>query len=404
MTTGVRVRPRLVGLFVVLVVSVVAGLSLTGASGATPSGGCSFNAGTGKTTCTFSYTGAREAWTVPAGVTSAVFDVYGGAGGSYVAVPGGSGGLGGHVQATLTLTPGATLYLRVGGQGADGLGEPGPFDGTLTAAGGFNGGGTNTITCSGCSFVLGGAGGGASDVRSASDGLADRLLVAGGGGGGGIGTFDPSPQPGDGGDSAATAPSLTSEFGGPSITCSGGGAGTLLGPGAAGSGPLACQSGSAGDAAGGAGGNGITFMGAGGGGYYGGGAGAIGGPADLGTGGGGGSDYPNPASPPAGISNVTVTDGVQSGNGLVTVTYTSASDQLSALKAAVTGVGQDKNLANEVKKIQGYVAGNDKAGACSELKAFIKQINAMAANKQISQSQAASLTAQAMNIEKTVGC
>ena len=48
---------------------------------------------------------------------------------------------------------------------------------------------------------------------------------------------------------------------------------------------------------------------------------------NLGSGGGGGSDYPDPANLPNCINNppcvtdMTVTDGVQSGNGLITVTY-----------------------------------------------------------------------------------
>ena len=41
---------------------------------AVPSGGCVVGA---TTTCTFNYTGAPEAWVVPAGVTSGVFDVFG---------------------------------------------------------------------------------------------------------------------------------------------------------------------------------------------------------------------------------------------------------------------------------------------------------------------------------------
>ena len=157
---------------------------------------------------------------MPAGVTSATFDVYGAAGGDSPAIgflPGGAGGGGGHVQATVALTPGVTLNLRVGGQGDDGFASPNPFDGTLTAAGGFNGGGTTSDTCSGCAFLLGGAGGGASDVRSAGDGLADRLLVAGGGGG--AGTW------GDGGDSATAGATVSGSLGGPPITCSGGAGG-----------------------------------------------------------------------------------------------------------------------------------------------------------------------------------
>ena len=280
---------------------------------ADPSGGCVTGA---TTTCTFDYTGAAEAWVVPTGVTSGVFDLSGAQGGSFAAVfPGGSGGKGGHVQATVALTAGETLHLRVGGVGQDGVG----FNGTGTVLGGFNGGGSNTVTCVvNCAIsFLGGSGGGSSDVRTSADALADRLLVAGGGGGAGVGGA-PSGDPGTGGDSASAAKSVTGGFSA-IVTCSGGGAGTLLGPGAAGSGHPACVSGQPGDPGGLTGGGGGEEMGAGGGGYFGGGAGAA--AAVANSGGGGGSDYPDPASPPAGISNVTVTDGVQSGNGLITVTY-----------------------------------------------------------------------------------
>ena len=290
--------------------------AVTPALAAPPSGGCVVGA---TTTCTFNYTGAPEAWVVPAGVTSAVFDLYGAAGGNMAAfsvLPGGSGGKGGHVQATVALTAGASLNMRVGGKGTDGLASPNPFSGTLTAAGGFNGGGSNTFTCSACVFVLGAAGGGSSDLRTSADGLADRRLVAGGGGGAGFGSV--TSDPGDGGNSANAAKSVTNG----ASTCTGGGPGTLLGPGAAGGGGGLCLGGQPGAAGGltGGGNGGFLGLGAGGGGYFGGGAGAV---ASTGaySGGGGGSDYPNPLSPPAGISNVTVTNGVQSGNGLITVTY-----------------------------------------------------------------------------------
>src|SRR5262245_23916876 len=77
------------------------------------SGGCV--TGSTATTCTFDYTGAPEAWVVPMGVTTATFDVYGAAGGSFSSLgarPAASGGRGGHVQATLALTPEETLNLR----------------------------------------------------------------------------------------------------------------------------------------------------------------------------------------------------------------------------------------------------------------------------------------------------
>ena len=281
----------------------------------------------------------RRAWVVPAGVTSAVFDLHGAAGGSLGVVhnaPGGFGGKGARVQATVALTPGATLNMRVGGVGQDGAGFP-DGDYTATVTGGFNGGGTNSANCFAqalCAFGLGGAGGGSTDVRTSADGLADRLLVAGGGGWCGQRRL-PS-DPGTGGASATTAKTVS---GGPiTVTCSGGGAGTLLGPGAAGSG-MSCGSGSPG-AAGGLNGGGsvdVFGVGAGGGGYFGGGAGARGFDVDslIASGGGGGSDYPQSAEPaPAGVSNVTITDGFQSGNGAIIVTYTTPITITTAIRDA----------------------------------------------------------------------
>src|SRR5215218_6262630 len=120
-------RKTILGL--VLVGSPVFAVSATHAA---PSGGCVVGV---TTTCTFSYTGAAEAWVVPAGVTSAVFDVYGAAGGNLApdGVPGGSGGKGGHVQATVALAAGATLNMRVGGAGQDGA-HFREFSGTATIA------------------------------------------------------------------------------------------------------------------------------------------------------------------------------------------------------------------------------------------------------------------------------
>ena len=120
------------------------------------------------TTLTFDYTGAAQTWTVPTGVTSATFDVYGAQGGGS---PYQTGGLGGRAQVTLTVTPGATYQIVVGGRGAsrslDNASVGGP--------GGFNGGAVG-----GQGFISGSGGGGASDVRSGAFALADRLVVAGG--------------------------------------------------------------------------------------------------------------------------------------------------------------------------------------------------------------------------------
>ena len=124
---------------------------------------------------TFDYTGAEQTYTVPAAVCSITVDAYGAQGGNgqgyaytfyspvVYDVLGGNGGNGNRVQATLTVTPGETLYVYVGGQGGQ-------------TSGGYNGGGNTGNT--------GGGGGGASDVRQAGSGLGNRVVIAGGGGGG----------------------------------------------------------------------------------------------------------------------------------------------------------------------------------------------------------------------------
>ncbi len=90
------------------------------------------------TTCTLSYTGSAQTWTVPAGVTQATFDAFGAQGGrgsriynTNCGLPG-DGGLGGQATATVTVTRGTMNQLNVGGVGADAI--------TVgRALGGFNG-------------------------------------------------------------------------------------------------------------------------------------------------------------------------------------------------------------------------------------------------------------------------
>src|ERR1041385_2429638 len=69
-------------------------------------------------TCTFSYTGSAQTWTVPAGVTSATFDLYGAQG--YGFGDPFAGGLGGETTATLAVTPAASVEVNVGGAGGIG--------------------------------------------------------------------------------------------------------------------------------------------------------------------------------------------------------------------------------------------------------------------------------------------
>jgi hypothetical protein len=259
------------------------------------------------TTCTFTYTGGAQTWTVPAGIHSATFTLYGAEGGTAVGgtvggvpVPGGPGGPGAQVTSTLAVTPGNVLQVNVGQAGTGNGGAT--FGGGGSAAGSYSG-----------------AGGGASDVRSPAGGysLADRLLVAAGGGGGGDGNVGQSSFGADGAGGNADSPGAN----GQSITITGavlgggggGGAGTTTAGGSAGAagvitGADTCPSGAFNGTAGaagmlGAGADAVlgTSGGAGGGGYFGGGSGGSG--ADDGClnlagpgGGAGGASYTGAAA------------------------------------------------------------------------------------------------------------
>jgi hypothetical protein len=237
-------------------------------------------------TVTFAYTGDYYSWTVPAGIVSVTVDAYGAQGGNTPYTLG--GGKGGRVQATLTVTPGATAYIYVGGQGAS------------NADGGYNGGGTaNGVT-------YGASGGGATHIATTpgllstlSGNQSSVLLVAGGGGGSGYynaGGLGGGLTGGKGADYNAT--------------WTGGSGGTQSAGGAAGN--AYCSSPVAGSFGQG-GGNSSYHCTGGGGGWYGGGQGAVGG-------GGGGSSYTNATY----SSAVTHTQGSRSGNGQVSFTYLNA--------------------------------------------------------------------------------
>jgi hypothetical protein len=264
---------------------------------------------------TFTFTGAEQSFTVPAGVTSIQVTAIGGKGGG--APMGAAGGFGAFVQATLAVTPGAVLYVAVGGNGASDL---------ATGAGGFNGGGSGGQMCgpNGCDA---GGGGGASDVRTCPRALAacpgggstldSRLVVAGGGGGGG-GGGSPLPVGGaaaksgtaDGGDGGAVPGSAN---GGPGhgATQSAGGTGGVSGsckfsiPGQPGTYGQGSSSGNHD--------NGCTKLGGGGGGGVWG--GSAGGSGNAGGGGGAGSSLAFGAS---GASFATDNTGVPS----VAISYT----------------------------------------------------------------------------------
>ncbi len=265
-----------------------------------------------QTTVTFNYTGAVQTFTVPACVTSLTVDIRGGQGGTGTMNSFNCGGaMAGRVQGALAVTPGDVLYIYVGGQGASST-SPGP-GGAGGYNGGGNGGGTGSITYGG-----GGGGGGGSDIRVSPYALANRVVVAGGGGGGYICPC----SAGSGCLAGGVGGGLTGGNGAPPCNACGtpsGGGGTQAAGGAVGA-YSACSPTSATAGLFGAGGVGRNTLcgsdnggGGGGGGWYGGGGG------DYGAG-GGGSSYTSGA-----VTGVTHTQGFQSGNGQVIITYSGGS-------------------------------------------------------------------------------
>jgi PKD repeat protein len=216
--------------------------------------GLPFNEGFENGDTTFSYTGASQTYILPQGVSSLQLTVEGAQG---EGMPGcGNGGFGGRVKSSISVNPGQTLYMNVGGQGSN-------------SNGGYNGGGNGAS----CTQIIGGGGGGASDIRINGNSLSNRVIVAAGGGGAGINCGNNSDHGGGGGGDeglsgfACNSQTLYVGLGG---TQSSGGA-SLSAYGTSGS--L------------GQGGNGTcAYGGGGGGGYYGGGGGSFGG-------GGGGSSF-----------------------------------------------------------------------------------------------------------------
>jgi hypothetical protein len=238
---------------------------------------------------TFSYTGAKQAFIVPVGVTRLTVIARGGEGSGCFYHGCGIPGFPGRVYAVIRVHSGDKLYVYVAGAGSDG---------------GYNGGG------GGGSGSSGGVGGGASDVRLGGNTLKDRIVVAAGGGTAGDCDLYCYADGGNGGG-------LTGKpgFCG-NANCGGGGSGGTQsaggsgGAGGSGQGENGQPGGNGALGRGGNGGNGGAGSyeagipgGGGGGGYYGGGGGGGSGgyskPAtyDLGSGGGGGgSSYVEPSA------------------------------------------------------------------------------------------------------------
>lgn len=245
-----------------------------------------------QTSTSFSYTGGMQTFVVPACVNIISVDMSGAQGGGNASVSA-PGGMGGRVQTDIPVTPGQTLYIFVGGMGSE------------TSAAGYNGGGNGF---GGAAGTPGGGGGGASDIRVGGTTLSDRIVVAGGGGGG-VDNGGPA-SGGAGGDliggvaSPAANPwacdiveatggtQSAGGLGGTSTSCAWNG--------------LDGQFGIGGDSY-----NNYRCAG-GGGGWYGGGGG------HNGCGGAGGSSYTY-----ASATNVVHTQGYRTGDGIVTLSYTS---------------------------------------------------------------------------------
>ncbi len=229
----------------------------------------------------FNFTGAVQTFTVPPGVTSVVIKTWGAQGGANWV---NNTNFGGYAEGTVAVTPGQTLYVYVGGQ-------------PTTTAGGFNGGGAGD--------GAGKGGGGGTDVRTISNDLNSRLVVAGGGGGAGywsnlhvIGGVGGGQNGGNGLRSPSDPGGLGATQSGPgaSGTCINFNVTSMAGGFGFGGTPLSFNCGCEGYG--------------GGGGWYGG--------AGSGNcrGGGGGSGYVIPAA-----TNVVYNAGVQAGHGKVVINY-----------------------------------------------------------------------------------
>lgn len=246
---------------------------------------------------TFTYTGAEQTWTVPSSPSGFVvlnIDAYGAQGG-------GSGGNGGRVQTTLTLSSGTVLRIVVGGQPNSinpvyGFAGSGGANFSSSGRNGFAGGGltgifnNSAISQPNC-FMLAAGGGGASGLNSYSGGIAG----APNGSNGNQGNFAGRQEGGRGATQNAAGaagenydPQNTAAS--PGVAINGGNGGTI---------------------------NTSTWVGGGGGGagFFGGGGGAGGGSSN--GAGGGGSSYVNTTF----ATNTSYSAGVRTGNGVLTIVY-----------------------------------------------------------------------------------
>ena len=114
-------------------------------------------------TKSFTFTGSDESWSVPTGTKSITIEGYGAAGGTG-GNSGGAGGKGGYLKATISVSAGDTLTIRIGQKGHNGV-ESSFATSTVFGNGGKGGGGAPI------GGFQGGAGGGTTYVKKSSTNL-----------------------------------------------------------------------------------------------------------------------------------------------------------------------------------------------------------------------------------------
>jgi|GEM_PF-5071439 len=258
--------------------------------------------GQGRTTYTFSYTGAPESWVVPSGVAKVKMEAWG-AQGAYT-----NGGKGGYAWGEMDVTSGETLGIYVGGKGQQGIRSSNNNSG---GAGGWNGGGAGG-KWSNDSYYGGGGGGGASDIRRGGTALNNRVLVAAGGGGASGGSNTTNGGSGGAGGGLTGGNGVDTAAGGALAPQYKGTGATQTGPGSSGTGAGLGQGASSSDGGGG-----------GGGGYYGGGASVN----SVWAGGGGGSSFYGT------LANAGTTADQRTGDGFIVITVLNSPPTLTLTTA-----------------------------------------------------------------------
>ncbi|MDR3685864.1 MAG: hypothetical protein P4L93_02745, partial [Coriobacteriia bacterium] len=118
--------------------------------------------------------GAPRLFTVPAGVTAVTADLYGGMGG-------GTASYGARLRATLTVTPGQTLVLKVGSRGSGTTGGWGGGTGGNGVGTGTGGGGSTSVgVLGGAVLSEAGGGGGSCGTSTGGPGAAYSSSTSGG--------------------------------------------------------------------------------------------------------------------------------------------------------------------------------------------------------------------------------